>query len=103
MPANPSLDALSALAAMPMEEEPESAEPMNPMGTDESSGEVFVAPTVFGQGKPRRGQPVVLYGTITVTGNKVGVQVEKGAIDSNRPEPRFDEDMEDDFEDDAKD
>ena len=70
-----------------------------PMGTDKGSGEVFVDRDLA-SGKLKRGQKVVIRGTVTVTGNKIGVSpssIEEDSGDDVPAEESFDEDLEGDL------
>lgn len=76
-------------------------EPEMPLQTSKGSGDVFVPRDLFQGEKLKRGQRVCLYGTVTATGNKIGIQPDKGSLDSETPEDEMDEDLDDAMEDDA--
>ena len=73
-------------------------EEVMPMASNKATGELFVDKDLFNGAKVKRGQRVMLYGTVTAVGNRIGVQPDKGAMDSEGAEDEMDDDLDDDID-----
>ena len=101
LPPSPAMGALQALRQAPQDDS--DAEQM-PMGTDKNTKEIFIDRTLFNKFKAKKGDRVIIEGTVTTTGISVGITPDSVEPDkSDKDAEDDDKDMDEDLDDDAPD